>query len=127
SGRGATCPLSYMRNGVRTHAAQALASVAAPRDTRRRAVDAPAASTVYFRPLNLGLASWPFRAEVAQPGRAPPCQGGCRGFKSPLPLHLLGAAPRAAPVVFVEGPWPNRHDTNRQGTIALRSNARSRR
>src|SRR5439155_20124027 len=32
------------------------------------------------------------RAEVAQPGRAPPCQGGCRGFKSRLPLHAFAGA-----------------------------------
>src|SRR4030095_15192609 len=41
-------------------------------------------------------------AEVAQTGRAPPCQGGCRGFKSRLPLHVAGPAP-AAPAAFFGG------------------------
>jgi hypothetical protein len=29
-----------------------------------------------------------FQASVAQPGRAPPCQGGRRGFKSLRSLHF---------------------------------------
>src|SRR5262249_27755811 len=40
------------------------------------------------------------RAEVAQPGRAPPCQGGCRGFKSRLPLHATGPVLRDRPRAF---------------------------
>lgn len=57
--------------------------------TRTRAapfLDAPAAARLFSPPQSF--------AEVAQTGRAPPCQGGCRGFKSRLPLHPRGAGGR---------------------------------
>src|SRR5262245_19244114 len=46
-------------------------------------------------------------AEVAQPGRAPPCQGGCRGFKSRLPLHCGGRSEEDRPVWF-PGSFPRK-------------------
>src|SRR5262245_47847850 len=41
-------------------------------------------------------------AEVAQPGRASPCQGEGRGFESPLPLHFVRAG-ESRPVAFPGG------------------------
>src|SRR5438094_10374671 len=46
-------------------------------------------------------------AEVAQPGRASPCQGEGRGFESPLPLHVRGpASRRPAPFSGIVGQTP---------------------